>query len=141
MRFVLSLLCLLSMNILSAQKSDSIAEPTNDTSSKVFEKVDIEPSVDMQQWTDHLTKNLQPYIEKAAKNGMKPGQYTIKVRFLVERDGSISYAEALYDPGFGLAEGAVEVLKTGPKWNPGEEKGKKIRSFHIQPITFVIQKK
>jgi periplasmic protein TonB len=129
----------LSVEILFAQKMDSASAQAVDTT--VFTKVDIEPSVDIQQWIDHLTKNLQPYIDKAAKNGMKPGQYTINVRFLVEKDGSISYAEALNDPGFGLAKGAVKVLKNGPKWNPGEEKGREIRSFNTQPITFVIQKK
>jgi periplasmic protein TonB len=82
----------LSVEILFAQKMDSASAQAVDTT--VFTKVDIEPSVDIQQWIDHLTKNLQPYIDKAAKNGMKPGQYTINVRFLVEKDGSISYAEA-----------------------------------------------
>lgn len=69
---------------------------------------------------------------------MKAGAYAVQVRFLVERDGSISYVEALNDPGYGLAKAAVKVIKTGPKWRPGEQNGKKVRSFHTQPITFVI---
>ena len=93
----------------------------------------------MQQWIDHLTNNLQPAIVKAAKKGMKAGRYDVNVKFLVEKDGSISDAQALNDPGYGLAKAAVKVLKSGPRWSPGEQNGKKVRSYHTQPITFVIQ--
>ena len=70
---------------------------------------------------------------------MKAGTYVVNVRFLVEKDGNISYADALNDPGYGLAKAAVKVLNTGPKWTPGEQNGQKVRSYHTQPITFVIQ--
>lgn len=106
---------------------------------KVFEKVEIEASVNINQWRRHLESQLQRYIEDAASSGMTPGTYTINVRFLVERDGSITDVRALNDPGYGLGQGAVEVVKRGPKWNPGEQNGRKVRSYHTQPITFVIQ--
>ncbi len=79
------------------------------------------------------------YIEDAASSGMSPGNVTVNVRFLVERDGSITSVQALNDPGYGLAKGAEEVVKRGPKWSPGEQNGKKVRSYHTQPITFQIQ--
>ena len=79
------------------------------------------------------------YIEDAANSGMAPGNYTVNVKFLVEKDGSIADVKALNDPGYGLAQGAVEVVKRGPKWSPGEQNGKKVRSYHTQPITFQIQ--
>ena len=106
---------------------------------KVFEKVEIEASVNVSQWRRHLESQLQRYIEDAASSGMNPGTYTVNVRFLVEKDGSITDVRALNDPGSGLAQGAVEVVKRGPKWSPGEQNGRKVRSYHTQPITFVIQ--
>lgn len=106
---------------------------------KVFEKVEIEATVNPAQWRRHLESQLQRYIEDAASNGMAPGQYTVQVRFLVERDGSIADVRALNDPGNGLGAGAAEVVKRGPKWSPGEQNGKKVRSYHTQPITFVVQ--
>lgn len=139
MRFIFSLIIILSTNILFAQKNDSASGVLKDTSSKVFNKVEIEPSVDLQQWIEHLRNNLQSPIEKAAKKGMKPGTYTVQVKFLVERDGSIADVQALNDPGFGLAKAAVKTVKTGPRWKAGEVDGKKVRSYHTQPITFVIQ--
>ncbi|HET7896928.1 MAG TPA: energy transducer TonB [Flavisolibacter sp.] len=105
---------------------------------KIFEKVEIEASVNLSQWRRHLLSRLQRYIEDAAYDGMAPGTYTVNVRFLVEKDGSISHVKALNNPGYGLARGAVQVVKTGPKWRPGEQNGRKVRSYHTQPITFVI---
>jgi protein TonB len=105
---------------------------------KIFEKVEIAASVNTSQWRRHLERNLLPYIEDAAAGGMEPGQYTVMVRFLVERDGSITDVNALNNPGYGLGKGAEQVVKNGPKWSPGEQNGRKVRSYHTQPITFVI---
>ena len=105
---------------------------------EIFQKVEIEAKVDPKLWKRHLESQLQRYIEDAASQGMSPGQYTVQVRFLVERDGSIADVQSLNDPGYGLSKGAVEVVKRGPKWSPGEQNGRKVRSYHTQPITFVI---
>jgi hypothetical protein len=137
MRVVLLLFLILSANALFAQQIDSLKKPAVDTT--VSTKVDVEASVDAKHWIDHLSSILRPYIEKAAKKGMKPGTYTVQVKFLVERDGSINYVEALNDPGYNLAKGAVRAVKTGPRWKAGQENGKSVRSYHTQPITFVIQ--
>ena len=107
----------------------------------IFTKVDVEASVNMAQWRRHLEKHLQSPIEKAAKKGMKSGYYTVMVRFLVEKDGSITDVRALNDPGYGLAEASEKVLKSGPRWKPGEHNGKKVRSYYTQPLTFVISDK
>ena len=69
---------------------------------------------------------------------MKAGQYIVNVRFLVERDGSISDVKALNDPGYGLGAASVKVVRTGPKWKAGEQNGRKVRSYQTQPLTFVI---
>lgn len=110
-----------------------------DGEEKIFEKVEVEASVNAQMWRKHLEVNLLPYIERAANSKMKAGNYTVNVRFLVERDGSISDVKALNDPGYGLAKGCEKVVRTGPRWSPGELNGKKVRSYHTQPIIFSIQ--
>lgn len=115
-----------------------VEEPKIDEN-HIFTKVEIEASVDQKQWIRHLQSQLQRYIEDAAANGMDPGTYTVQVKFLVERDGSIADVQALNDPGFGLGKAAESVVKKGPKWNPGIQNGKQVRSYHTQPITFVVQ--
>jgi len=113
-------------------------KPKEEEPNRIFEKVEIEASVNVARWRQHLERNLVRYIEDAATAGMQPGTYTVMVRFLVEKDGSISRVSALNDPGFGLARGAAQVVESGPQWNPGEQNGQKVRSYHTQPITFVI---
>ncbi len=105
---------------------------------KIADTVEVEASVDVGAWRRHLEKELMPVIDKAAKKRMKPGQYIVMIRFLVEKDGSISDVKALNDPGYGLAQGAEKVLKKGPKWTPGKINGRIVRSYHSQAITFVI---
>jgi protein TonB len=115
-----------------------VEAPKVEDENKIFEKVEIEPTVNTGQWRRHLENNLQRYIEDAASQGMAPGQYTIQVRFLVEKDGSIADVRSLSDPGYGLAKGAEEVVRKGPRWSPGEQNGRKVRSYHTQPVTFVV---
>jgi len=116
----------------------AVVEAPKEDPDQVFTKVEIEANVDMKQWKRHLESQLQRYIEDAASQGMAPGQYTVQVRFLVERDGSINDVHSLNDPGYGLGKGAEDVVRRGPKWNPGEQNGRKVRSYHTQPITFVV---
>lgn len=137
MRIILSICLLLLVNVVFGQNKPSTETKEVDTS--VFQRVEVEASVDADEWISHLRKNLQSPIEKAARKGMKAGTYTVQVKFLVEKDGSINDVQALNDPGYGLAKAAVKVIKTGPKWTPGVVNGKTVRSYHTQPITFMIQ--
>src|SRR5215216_1779211 len=119
MKILFALMFLLSVNF-------SFAQNTNDTTGvTTFEKVEVEASVDAVQWRAHLEKELLPVIERAARKGMKAGRYVVNVRFLVEKDGSISLVQAINDPGYGLAKGAERVVRYGPKWKAGEQNGKK----------------
>ena len=104
----------------------------------IFLILEEQASVDTKAWRNHLGRYLEPVIENAAEKGMLPGKYTINIRFLVERDGSITDVSALSDPGFGLAEEAIKVVKKGPQWTPGKQNGRNVRSYHTQPITFLV---
>ena len=121
-----------------SQDTVFVAAP-NEADTMIFEKVEIEPTVDKQAWIAHLKKELLPIIERAAGiKGIKPGSYVVNVRFLVEKDGSISDVKALKDPGYGFGNGACDVVRSGPKWTPGKHKGKPIRTYHTQPIYFIL---
>ena len=127
-------------------KSDEVVtivnSSANDTIPKkepVFSKVEVEASVDRTEWQQFLSKNLQSAIESAAKKGMKSGTYTVNVKFLVKKDGSVADVKAINETGYGLSEASVAAVRTGPKWKPGLQNGKVVNSYHTQPITFVIQ--
>lgn len=140
MRLLFTLILVLSISVLFGQSADTAKTYTSDSSqSGLLEMVDVKPSIDQKVWRKLLMDSLQRTIEDAAASGIKNGVYIVKVQFIVETDGSVSDIKALNDPGYGLAKKCEEVMKASPKWNPGEKNGKKVRSYHIQPITFVIQ--
>ncbi|NDI97873.1 hypothetical protein GWA97_02165 [Flavobacterium sp. LaA7.5] len=64
----------------------------------------------------------------------------IYVSFIVEKDGSMSNIKILRDPGHGLGDEALRVLKTmDKKWIPGEMDGKPVRASYNLPITINIR--
>jgi hypothetical protein len=64
----------------------------------------------------------------------------VHVSFIIETDGSISNIKVLKEPGYGLGAEAVRVLKLlTTQWQPGEVKGKAVRTAYFMPITIKIK--
>ena len=63
------------------------------------------------------------------------GNGSVYIKFMVEKDGSLSEFEILRDMGFGTGEEAIRVLKLSPKWIPGKDKDKPVRVQYSLPIT------
>lgn len=103
----------------------------------VFEKAEFAPSVDAGAWRSFLEKYTMSFIEEIGKKA-PTGNYTVNVRFIVERDGTISNVSVLNDPGYGIGSKVLEMMKHAPKWKPAIQNQRVVRSYHTQPITFVI---
>jgi hypothetical protein len=115
-----------------------VVKDTIPNNQPVFDKAEVSASIDIKLWRQFLEKNLQPLIEQAAAGGAKTGQYTTELRFIVEKDGSLSHIEVVKDPGFGVGEKLKSLLADSPRWNPAVQNGKTVRSYHLQPVTLVI---
>ncbi|WP_430613863.1 energy transducer TonB [Flavobacterium sp. JP2137] len=61
------------------------------------------------------------------------------VRFIVEKDGSLSDISILRDPGYGAGKEAVRVLKTMPNWKAAVQNNRKVRSQFTLPITVEVR--
>ena len=81
-----------------------------------------------------LQKNLK--YPAAAQRANVQGK--VYVQFVVNTDGSIQGVEVLKSVGFGCDEEAVRVIKMVPKWNPGKQSGRPVRSRFTVPINFVL---
>ena len=86
----------------------------------------------LMQW---LSKNIK-YPAIAQENGT---QGRVTVRFVVERDGSVSNAEVIRGVDPYLDKEALRVVNSMPKWNPGKQRGKAVRTRIILPVTFRLQ--
>lgn len=86
--------------------------------------------------------NLKNYISKHLKYPDEARSANVEgkvyVKFTIERDGSISNVKVVRgkELGYGLAKEAVRIIKSMPRWTPGEVNGKKVNVSYIQPFSF-----
>jgi len=123
---------------LGGDSPDTIMEKANDDSDIIFSKVEIEaafPGGDA-AWRRYLEKNLMNF--NPADNGAPDGMYTVRVRFIVDKQGNIDSVTALSHYGYGMEEIAIRVIKKGPKWTPAIMNGHNVKAFRTQPISFLV---
>ena len=82
----------------------------------------------------YLASNIK--YPKDAANAGKQGR--VIVRFVVNEDGSISDETLIRGVFPSLDEEALRVIKSMPKWHPGEQDGKKVRVYYTIPISFIL---
>lgn len=119
--------------------SDSLEAKANDDSDKIFSKVEIDaafPGGDA-AWRRYLERNLGGF--NPADNGAPDGLYTVRVQFIVDKEGKISNVTALTHYGYGMEEIAIRVIKNGPKWTPAIQHGHNVKAFRTQPVSFEIR--
>ncbi len=122
-----------------SDKGSGVVEVKENEDEKIFQKVEVEaafPGGDA-GWHNYLTKNLNAQI--AADNGAPEGTYTAIVRFVVSRDGSISDVTCEKDPGYGVCEEAIRVIKKTKNWTPAIQNGRNVNAYRRQPISVVVQ--
>jgi len=66
-------------------------------------------------------------------------QGTVFVTFVVERDGSITGVEIIRGIGGGCDEEAVRVTRMMPRWSPGKQRNRPVRTQFRMPIRFALQ--
>jgi len=82
-----------------------------------------------------LRDNLR-YPNNAREIGI---QGTVFVSFIVERDGSITNVEIMRGIGGGCDEETLRVAKLMPRWNPGKQRNRPVRTYFRMPVRFALQ--
>ena len=102
----------------------------------VFDVVEVMPQFPGGQiaMLQYLMKNIK-YPEQAMKEGI---QGRVTVRFIVEKDGSISDVKPVLSVHPLLNKEAVRVVKSMPKWSPGKQNGKPVRVRFNVPVMFKL---
>lgn len=81
-----------------------------------------------------LTENY-----KLPQTDIAPANTKIYIRFIVEKDGSLSELEVLRGAGELYDQEAKRVIRSMPKWEPAELKGKIVRSRYVVPIHLEVR--
>ncbi|MFN4315953.1 MAG: N-acetylmuramoyl-L-alanine amidase [Chitinophagaceae bacterium] len=136
-----------SIMITDSRKKEELREvvvvgysKTNKQQAPVFTEVEepAQPKGGDAAWRKHLERTLDAGV--AVRNDAPLGQYQVKIRFLVKKDGSISDLMPMTQQGYGMEEEAMRVLQSGLEWIPAKQNGQAVNSYRIQPITFVVNK-
>lgn len=67
-------------------------------------------------------------------------QGTVYVKFIVAKDGSITDVKVARGVHPLLDDAAVKVVLKMPRWSPGKQLGKPVRSIYFLPISFQLEK-
>ncbi len=110
----------------------------NEDYDKVFTKVENEAQFPggNAAWARYLEKALGSFDAK--KKGAAAGKYQVIVRFIVNKDGTVTDVIAETNYGYDMEEIAVKIIQDGPKWKPGLQNGRNVNSYRRQPVNFTV---
>lgn len=129
--------------ILAGETSDNPGKVTQNHAEKQEDAafnmamVDVRPEFpggDMAMFK-YLMENIT-YPEDAVKDSI---QGRVNVSFVVTANGSIDDIEIRRSISPSLDKEAIRVVKSMPKWRPGEKGGKKVSCQYMLPITFKLK--
>jgi beta-lactamase regulating signal transducer with metallopeptidase domain len=107
-----------------------------DDQEEIYIKPEVRPEFEggLEKFLKYVHKNLKmPNFEKDVE-GM------VIVKFVVEKDGSISNINMLKDP-VGIEKEVIEMFESCPKWKPATQDGKPVRAECVFPINVNIKAK
>ena len=117
----------------AAPASTGTSAPSTDTS-EVFKIVEVQPQFPggMEACMKWIADNVK-YPAISAENGV---QGRVTVRFIIEKDGSITNAEVVRGVDPNLDKEALRVISKMPKWEAGKQRGKAVRCYFNLPVKF-----
>lgn len=92
------------------------------------------PPGGMEKFAKYVADNLRYPIEAIEKKI----QGTVKISFVVEKDGSFTDIKPENKLGYGLEEEAVKIIKLSRRWNPSIKNGKPVRVRLTYEIKFAL---
>ena len=103
------------------------------------------PDLEVHKFTDKEATfdNWIPFLSEELKYPVIPQQMGVEgkvwVKFIVEKDGSITDAKVANKVDKYLAEEALRVVNSSPKWKPGTINGEYVRSYKTVVINFKLE--
>lgn len=125
--FVFICIIILSFSGFSQPMSKIIAEPSS-----------VDEPASFPGGQNEMLMFIKKNLDYPAVDFSNTGSYHIRIiiRFVVEEDGSISDISILKgSPDCPVCENeAIRVIKAMPKWTPGKNGGKAVRSYYYIPV-------
>ncbi|MBN9351688.1 MAG: energy transducer TonB [Chitinophagaceae bacterium] len=102
---------------------------------KIFTKVEVEAQFPggANAWRNYVTRAIQSHLDEFTESDYG----TVIVKFVVDKQGTVSDVQAQNMQGTKLAEIAVNAIRKGPKWIPAQQNGRYVNAYRLQPVTLV----
>ena len=122
---------------ITLEKTTFTVDSENDIADEIFTIVEDQPMPvgGMEKFYESISKDLT-YPKAALTNGVEGRVF---VEFVVDEEGNITRVKALKGIGAGCDEEAVRVVKNSAKWEPGKQRGKRVKVRMVLPINFQAQ--
>lgn len=132
--------CKIKYNIgdysIDVSPNSSTEQTEEDVDQEIYQVVEVDPEFPGGVYAlyEYVQNNLQ-YPQLAKKNKISGRVF---VQFVIEPDGSISNVRVSRDIGGGCGTEAVRIVKSMPKWTPGKNRGKAVRTAYTLPVNFKL---
>jgi antitoxin component YwqK of YwqJK toxin-antitoxin module len=92
----------------------------------------------MEGWKMYLERNLNANV--AANDKAPTGVYTVKLQFIIDKEGKVSNVKAISVPGLCPSCGyeAEKIIRRGPNWTCAIQNGKPVIYQAIQYVSFQV---
>ncbi len=120
--------------VVTQSVEEVVADVLPQQDDKIHTVVDVQPMFPGgdKAMMDFLNKNIK-YPKEAEDKGISG---RVIVTYIVEKDGSLSDVTVVRSLDPLLDQEAIRVMKLMPKWTPGKDKGKVVRTKYTLPFTF-----
>jgi protein TonB len=112
------------------------APPPPPPAEEIFDVVEEEPSFPGGE--EAMQKFIKANIKYPEMSIQMGDQGKVFVRFVVEKDGSISNVTIARGVTPELDKEAMRVVKSMPNWSPGKQRGRPVRTNVVIPIVFKL---
>lgn len=121
------------------KESKSKEEQNESESNKIFNGDDVDQQPSFPGGTNALNTFILSNLKYPVWAQEKGIQGRVVVKFIVEKDGSISNVEVDQSVSPSLDNEAMRVVKAMPKWIPGQINGKAVKVECSHPFVFRLQ--
>ena len=87
-------------------------------------------------WLKYIARRIHENHDKFTSSDFG----TCLVKFIVNRDGSVSNVQDSTMKGTQLAQVAVDAVRTGPKWITAKQNNQSVAAYRLQAITLTQPK-
>ena len=131
---LMSLMAICCLTTVLAQKTVVSQKDQKEDPFNVVEDMPAFPG-GMEAMIQFISSNIK--YPAAAKKQKVDGR--VLVKFVVEKDGSITEVKVIKPAFPSLDAEAIRVVKAMPKWKPGYQNGQAVRVQFAMPINFSLK--